>query len=196
MPQMLVVAGPPGGGKSTAFPVSSTGLDYFNADDRAAELNYGRYAGIPPSVRAQVNAEFEAFVMDHIRRAESCAFETTLRTLITLRQAAEAKQRGFDVSMKYVALGSLQDHLTRVKSRAHGGGHAASETTLRKIYEASLSNLAAALRAIDHVEVFDNFAVGRPPRLVVECVHGKVVKASPEFPDWLKGALRGTEFEL
>jgi hypothetical protein len=38
---MIVVAGPPGGGKSSAFPVSSFGVAYFNADDRAAELNRG-----------------------------------------------------------------------------------------------------------------------------------------------------------
>jgi hypothetical protein len=34
---MVVVAGPPGSGKSTVFPVAGFG-DHFNADDRAAEL--------------------------------------------------------------------------------------------------------------------------------------------------------------
>jgi hypothetical protein len=36
---MFVIAGPPAGGKSTAFPVSGFGVDFFNADDRAAALN-------------------------------------------------------------------------------------------------------------------------------------------------------------
>jgi hypothetical protein len=35
---MFIVAGPPGAGKSTAFPVSGFGVDFFNADDRAAAL--------------------------------------------------------------------------------------------------------------------------------------------------------------
>jgi len=40
-PKMIVIAGPPGSGKSTAFSVSSFGVAFFNADDRAAELNGG-----------------------------------------------------------------------------------------------------------------------------------------------------------
>lgn len=44
---MIVVAGPAGSGKSTAFPVAATGVDYFNIDDRAAALNNGSYRNIP-----------------------------------------------------------------------------------------------------------------------------------------------------
>ena len=138
MPRMVVIAGPSGGGKSTAFPASSFEMEFFNADDRAAALNAGSYRAIPPAVRAQVNAEFEAFVAGNIRSKISFAFETTLRTDITLRQAADAKRSGFTVTMKYLAMGSLQDHLERVAARAEGGGHAASSTTLGRIYEASL----------------------------------------------------------
>jgi predicted ABC-type ATPase len=32
-PRMYIVAGPPGSGKSSAFPVSGFGVDFFNADD-------------------------------------------------------------------------------------------------------------------------------------------------------------------
>jgi predicted ABC-type ATPase len=196
MPHMIVVAGPPGGGKSTAFPIAAFGVDFFNADDRAAELNLGLYSAIPPYVRAQVNQEFEAFVERHIHSARSLAFETTLRSEITLRQAADAKQKGFTVWMKYLAIGDFGDHLERVAARAQGGGHAASATTLRNIYDASLRNLPAALRAIDNVEVFDNAAFARAPRLVLECVQGKVVFIAPEIPTWLNATLRNTEFEI
>jgi len=50
-PRMIVVAGPPGSGKSSLFPVSGFGVPYFNADDRAAELNGGSYVGISRQVR-------------------------------------------------------------------------------------------------------------------------------------------------
>jgi hypothetical protein len=43
---MIVVAGPPGSGKSVLFPVHSFEIDYFNADDRSAQLNGGSYRGI------------------------------------------------------------------------------------------------------------------------------------------------------
>jgi hypothetical protein len=39
-PIMLVVAGPPGSGKSVAFPVRASGLDHFNVDDRFGATVY------------------------------------------------------------------------------------------------------------------------------------------------------------
>ncbi len=64
-PVMVVIAGPPGSGKSTAFPVRESGVDYFNADDVAATLNQS-YQKVPPHIRAEANRRFEAFVLDHI----------------------------------------------------------------------------------------------------------------------------------
>ena len=86
-PRMYIVAGPPGSGKSTVFPVSGFGVEFFNADDRAAELNRGSYRGIPRSVRDRVNRLFEPFVSDCIVRRASFAVETTLRSSITFDQA-------------------------------------------------------------------------------------------------------------
>ena len=196
MPHMIVIAGPPGGGKSTAFPASSFGVESFNADDRAAAVNAGSYRAITPAVRAQVNAEFETFVNENIRAKKSFAFETTLRTDITLRQAAEAKRNGFTVAMKYLAMGSLQDHLERVAARAEGGGHAASSSTLGRIYDASLRNLSGAIRTFDEVEVFDSASLGREPRLVLESFGGRLTYLAPDVPEWLTTALRNTEFEI
>lgn len=178
------------------FPASSFAVGSFNADDRAAALNNGSYRAISSAVRARVNAEFEAFVSENIRAKKSFAFETTLRTDITLRQAAEAKRNGFTVAMKYIAMGSLQEHLERVAARAEGGGHAASSATLRRIYDASLRNLPGALRDLDDVEVFDNAAFGERPRLVLESLRGKVMFIASAVPEWLTKALKSTEFEI
>lgn len=112
-PRMMIVAGPPGAGKS------------FNADDRAAELNGGSYLRIPGHVRQQVNREFEAFIAAHIHARKSFAFETTLRSPITFEQAERAKAAGFRVEMRFLALETFAMHLMRVKSRADQGGHSA-----------------------------------------------------------------------
>ena len=116
-PRMLIVAGPPGSGKSTAFPVSGFGIDFFNADDRAAALNNGSYRGIPRAIRRQVNRLFEAFVADHIERRVSFAFETTLRSGITFEQVAVARGAGFVVEMRYLALQTFKMHVERIKMR-------------------------------------------------------------------------------
>jgi len=140
---MIVIAGPPGAGKSTLYPLSSFGVPHFNADDRAAELNSGRLVGIPAGIRQAVNDEFEAFVRSSIKTRTSFAIETTLRGTATFDQAHLARLLGFGVDMRFLALSDFKTHLERVKTRADAGGHSASETTLRRIYESSMRNLAA-----------------------------------------------------
>ncbi len=82
-PRMVVVAGPPGSGNSTLYPVSSFGIAFFNAEDRAAELNDGSYFGIANEIRTAVNREFETFVLHRIEHLESFAIETPLRSDVT-----------------------------------------------------------------------------------------------------------------
>lgn len=142
---MFIVAGPPGGGKSTAFPVSGFGVDFFNADDRAAALNHGSYIDIPRSIREKVNLLFESFVLSHIERTASCVFETTLRSHITFDQVALAREFGFVTEMRYVALQDFAMHLERLKMRAEAGGHSAPERLLKAIYESSINNLPRAM---------------------------------------------------
>jgi len=86
-PRMIVVAGPPGSGKSTNFPLSEYGYDWFNADDRAAELNGGSFRKIPKEIRAQVNLEFQEWILGHIQDGKSFALETTLRSEVTFKHA-------------------------------------------------------------------------------------------------------------
>ena len=63
---MVVVAGPPGSGKSLFFPVRLLADASFNVDDRAAELNAGSYRKVPRSLRSQAQHECEAFVGQQI----------------------------------------------------------------------------------------------------------------------------------
>lgn len=109
---MIIAAGPPGSGKSSAFPVQEEGVDFFNADDGAAKLNGGSYQNIPEHIRSQVNKEFEAFVLDRIGRGESFALETTLRSDVTFRQARLARAAGFETTMTYIALNSNASSFT------------------------------------------------------------------------------------
>ena len=168
IPKMVVVAGPPGSGKSSLYPLSSFGIAYFNADDRAAELSGGSYVGIPNEIRRVVNREFEAFILDSIERRVSFAIETTLHTDVTFEQARLARQSGFLVEMRYLALRDFGLHLERVKARADAGGHSASETMLRRIYEASLSNLRRAVQEMDTLWVYDHTALDVSHPLVLE----------------------------
>jgi len=188
-PTMIVIAGPPGSGKSTLYPVSSFGVSYFNADDRAAELNGGSYVRISNEIRRIVNSEFEAFVLGSINNRTSFAIETTLRSDVTFKQASIAKQAGFLVEMRYLALRDFASHLERVKARADAGGHSASETTLRRIYEASLRNLRRAVLEMDILWVYDNTSIDASHPLILEARNGEICFLAEAAPAWLIASL-------
>src|SRR5450432_1096601 len=102
--------------------------------------------------------------------------------------------------MIYVALDSFDRHLERVTRRALVGGHAASESTLRRIYESSLRNLPAALNAaessIDAVRNVDNSTFQTVPKLAMETQGGRIVRIADDFPVWLLSALHWSESEI
>src|SRR5258706_15076910 len=109
-PRMIVVAGPPGSGKTRYFPVTAFGVDSFNIDDRCAQI-LGSYRAIPRDVRRAVAKECERFVLDHIERRESFAVETTLRTAAALEQAELAKKGGFATVMRFAATHSIAENV-------------------------------------------------------------------------------------
>jgi predicted ABC-type ATPase len=197
---MFIVAGPPGAGKSTIFSLAAYAERTFNADDRAAELNAGSYRNIPLSIRKIVNREFELFVHQNIRARNSFAVETTLRSGITFDQALLARDNGFRVSMRYVALDSVERHIERVKRRAELGGHSASDGTLRQIHASSMSNLRLALdpaeSGIESVRIFDNTRFDRPATRVLSARDGRILRIAADFPAWLQTALGWTQQDL
>jgi predicted ABC-type ATPase len=124
---MYVVAGPAGSGKTSAFPGSQFGCDYFNADDVAAQLNGGSYIGISLSLRAKVGPICEKFIQDHIAGGKDFATETTLRSTIAYEQMKQAHKAGFVVRFRYVCVDALATSVERVANRADLGGHSGSE---------------------------------------------------------------------
>jgi predicted ABC-type ATPase len=142
------------------MPVTSFGVDFFNADDEAAKLNGGSYHSIPQSVRDEVNKRFERFISEHIEQGRSLAIETTLRSTIALAQAKQARDAGFHVEMHYIATETLEINLERVMKRYDGGGHSAPIAVLTDIREKSYKNLFIAVNGVpdplNELTVYDN----------------------------------------
>lgn len=197
---MIVVAGPPGSGKSSRFPVSGFGVDWFNADDRAAELNAGSFRKISDKIRTKVNVEFQHWILDRIAARNSFAIETTLRSPITFEQSRVARERGFWTSMHYMAAGSVEESIKRIIERSYRGGHSASERLVRDIYNKSTKNLLTALdygeSGIEVVRIYDNSQVGSELRQVLNFRRGRPQSVAREIPAWLESLLKGTAFEI
>lgn len=200
-PRMIIVAGPPGGGKSTHRQVKSLGVDCFNSDDRAAQLNAGSYHNIPLHIRNAAGQQLQQFIDSHIDSRQSFAFENALRTTSGFQQIRRAKEMGFRVLMDYLAAGPVEEHIRRVINRAALGGHSASERKLRDIYSNSMKNLVIAfeentLQNIDRLQVFDNSGPSGHPRLVLSLFGGVPWDMAAELPAWLETALEGSDFNV
>lgn len=198
---MIIVAGPPGGGKSTHFAVRTTGVDSYNSDDRAAQLNAGSYHQIPVDIRTAAGQQLQQFIESHIEARVSFAFENALRTDACFDQMRRAKERGFQVLMDYLAAGPVEEHIRRVIGRAALGGHSASERKLRDIYENSMKNLVTAFEAnrlgqIDLLRIYDNSMRFAQPRLVLTIVRGVPSSMAPSIPPRLESALEGSAFDV
>jgi predicted ABC-type ATPase len=185
---MIVVAGPPGSGKSTYFPIGALGVDAFSIDDRCAQI-VGSYRAIPPAVRKAVSQECERFVAERIDRRRSFAVETTMRTLVSARQAERARSQGFRTTLTFLCTTSADINVERVLQRAQAGGHAASEGEIRAIHRAALANLAEAVRVFDRCRILDSSEQWKRPRLVARVSGGKVA-LEPGAPSWATVALR------
>ena len=186
-PRMMVVAGPPGSGKTRFFPVTAFGIDGFNIDDRCAQI-LGSYRAIPRDVRRAVAKECERFVLDHIEHGKSFAVETTLRTTAAVEQAELARRNGFATEMRFVATDSIDENVARVLQRAQAGGHGASEREIRAIHQASIANLRTAIVVFDRVRVYDSTTRWAPPRLVAVARGGRLVRHGAT-PAWLEAVL-------
>ena len=170
-------------------------------DDRAAELNAGSYQNIPVHIRSASGQQLQQFIDSHIEARRSFVFENALRTDAGFQQIPRAKKMGFQVIMRYVAAGTVEEHIRRVMNRAALRGHSASERKLRDIYEHSMKNLLTAFEENRHqrihlLRVFDNSENFGPPRLVLSIFRGVPRNIAAEVPAWLETALAPSGFSI
>lgn len=182
----IVVAGPAGSGKSTTFPLASFGVDFFNVDDRCAQLNGGSYAGISAEIRAHAGAECQAFVEAHIAAHREFAVETTLRTGIAIDQVSAARAAGFRSLLFFIATEDVRINIARIAARAHIGEHSSPEAEIRAIFTASMANLPHAIPVFERIECFDNSRSGHRPVRVLTFENGHILRTFPPLPDWAK----------
>jgi len=171
-PTIWVVAGPNGGGKSSIFgeTVREAGADYFNPDEHCERL-LERNPGLAREDANVVAWEEGRRRLEHaIEEGQSFAFETTLGGATMTRLLVGAAERGTQLRIWYVALGSADAHVARVKARAARGGHDIPEELVRDRYDRSRANLVRLLPRAAAVKVYDNDVevdvdAGEAPRL-------------------------------
>jgi predicted ABC-type ATPase len=182
--RFVVYAGANGAGKSSLRAGGADSVEVELDPDRIArEIN----AADPRSVDFAAGKEALRRFDQVIAEGRSLSLETTLTGRTVLGRMQTAKDAGYEVTLRYVAVDDPETNVRRVQARAAQGGHWIEPDVIRRRVAGSLENLPAAIAIADRALLLDN--TGPAHRPVLEVERGRVLFQAPDPPRWLAGQL-------
>lgn len=141
MPQVIIIAGPNGTGKTTfarEYLSQRHGqLVFVNADEIAREVMDQGLSRAALDIRAgRIMLER---IDDLAQTGADFMFETTLATRIYAPKIAVWRERSYSVSLIYLRLASAAASVARVRKRVAAGGHGIPEEVIRRRFEKSMT---------------------------------------------------------
>jgi predicted ABC-type ATPase len=187
-PILVALAGPNGAGKTTFYEnyLQPAGLRLINADILARELGMEAYdaAKLAGVVRQRLLERRESFIL------ETVFSDPAGEKLAFLKEAVRA---GYQVALLFIGLDSAATSDQRVAMRVSQGGHDVPLEKLLARFPRTLANLAAAIRDLPAVMIFDNEDLNHPFRFVAAFEQGKAAFLAKPLPRWLAALLRRRE---
>jgi len=154
---LFIIAGCNGAGKTTAsfalLPDKLSCREYVNADEIAK--------GLSPFQVEKVAIEAGRIMLNRIQtllhNQESFAIETTLSTKSYKTMMIKAQEQGYQITLVFFWLNSVELAKERVKKRVLEGGHHIPEEVIERRYLRGIQNLFNIYLPIsDKVYIFDN----------------------------------------
>jgi len=156
MPDLYIIAGPNGAGKTTAafklLPHVINVREFVNADEIAKGISPFN----PETVSIQAGKIMLQRIEALIQQQTSFVIETTLTTIGYLKTIEAAKAKGYDVTLFYIYLNSVDLAKERVKQRVNKGGHNIPTEIIERRYFRALQNLGKFMQLADAWYLFDN----------------------------------------
>ena len=141
MPQLYIIAGCNGAGKTTAsyttLPEMLNCREFVNADNIAAGLSPFN----PESVAIEAGRIMLHRIHTLLAENLTFAFETTLATRIYVSLVKQAKAQGYEVTLAFFWLPSPEMAQKRVLDRVASGGHNIPPEIIKRRYFRGIQNL-------------------------------------------------------
>lgn len=157
MPNLYIIAGCNGAGKTTAsftvLPEMLNCEDFVNADEIARGLSPLK----PENAAIEAGRIMLQKIDNFIEQGKDFAFETTLATKSYINTIRKAQKKGYEVTLLFFWLDSTDLAIERVKARVSEGGHNIPSNIIVRRYFNGLKNLFNLyIPQTDYWMVFDN----------------------------------------
>jgi predicted ABC-type ATPase len=170
MPELFIIAGCNGAGKTTAaynlLPEVFQTIEFVNADEIARGINKNDVESAAiAAARIMLNR------IDYlIENKQSFAFETTLSGLTYLKIIDKAKLNDFVVTLFFVNLESAEMAIERVTIRVKKGGHSIPKDVIERRYKKGLANFPKYASVVQNWYLLDNS--GEEYQLIAKSIDG------------------------
>jgi predicted ABC-type ATPase len=150
----------------------------LDPDAVARDINPSNHSAAAIEAGRQVSMRIRGYLLC----GTSFAVETTLsgRSIMTLM--ADARARGYEIHLAFIALDSPDESIARIQTRADRGGHFIPDIDVKRRYTRSLANLAEAIRMADIARIYDNS--GDQHRAILVARAGVIVWRTTPLPRW------------
>ena len=187
-PNLIVVAGPNGSGKTTITEKLlrhewMEGCEYINPDVIAQE-KFGGWDSEKGIIEAANYAQ--DLRKRCLESRKSIAFETVFSISEKLQFVQQAKDAGFFVRLFFICTNDPSINAQRVAIRVMEGGHDVPISKIVSRYYRSIANCAEAVSIADRVYFYDNSETDHDPVLIFKTVDGKVAKIYHSVVPWAK----------
>ena len=182
MPNLYIIAGCNGAGKTTAsyivLPELLNCKEFVNADIIAAGLSPFN----PESVALAAGRIMLERINSLMNEGVDFAFETTLSTKSYVSLIKKAKEAGYEVTLLYFWLSSPEVAIKRVAKRVSNGGHHIPDDIVERRYYRGISNLFKLYMPIcDNWRIVNN--MGLPATIVAQQL-GSLTKVILNYDIW------------
>jgi predicted ABC-type ATPase len=144
--RLLIVGGPNGSGKTTVAMqfAAAESIEYIGADAIAAAINPAN----PSGARVAAGRKFVQAIDEAITAGRSCVVESTLSGRSLGNHLRKACLHGYEVTIVFVFVDSVDVCIARIVERVRKGGHDVPVADIRRRYGRSIRNFWAFYREL------------------------------------------------
>jgi predicted ABC-type ATPase len=189
-PQLLVIAGCNGSGKSTysksLSPNNTLPFDYdkhfldiynakFDSELRERMSHYQAFDILEQSIENAINNKL------------SFCYETNFNST-PMHWPEKFRSHGYEINMIYFCLNSVDEAKKRVQIRYENGGHYVPDDEVKERFYLGYKYLNEYFRDFDHIHILDASFYDAEPCHIVSLLNGKL-ECITKCPEYLKDLL-------